>query len=502
MKRLPFILLTLLLIATSLFGQERWGRDGSWGRNDIAWGRGAVNTPIQFISEWETENAGSATKTIVLPLTNDSDLNINVNWGDGSYSHITAGNWDTDNTHLYATTGTKTIKITGTLQGFQFDNAGDILKITEISQWGGFDVSTNCAFYACANLVVSATDFPLISTSDLINTFRGATSLTSIGDPTGWNITGVTSMQNLLRGTAFDQDLSSWDISLVTVMSNMLEGNTTLSTANYSAMLIAWEAGAHQDNVVAHFGDATYSFEAAAAHAALIDDGWTITDGGDEIPGLVAFFPMSQVQASGTTINDLSSTENDGTAANAPSFVTGRDAVANRSIQFDPGASDEIVITDNAAYNIATTLSVSVWFKNDDAGLVGVETLVSKWQAAVGKREWMVRVDADEKIRIFFSADGTTNDYWVSTNAITPNVSNLLIFTYNAGTVNVRLNGAALTGDWAAAGINSIRNDNVNVVIGNYDGATAFWDGAIQDALIYNRVITGGEIAIIEAGDF
>ena len=38
MRKLIFIL--AILLATSAIAQQRWGRGGSWGRDDIAWGRG------------------------------------------------------------------------------------------------------------------------------------------------------------------------------------------------------------------------------------------------------------------------------------------------------------------------------------------------------------------------------------------------------------------------------------------------------------------------------
>jgi len=66
-------------------------------------------------------------------------------------------------------------------------------------------------------------------------------------------------------------------------MANFSNGllNTSFSTSNYDLLLPAWEGQAHQPNVVAGFGAAQYNTGApATAHAALISDGWTITDGG------------------------------------------------------------------------------------------------------------------------------------------------------------------------------------------------------------------------------
>jgi hypothetical protein len=58
-------------------------------------------------------------------------------------------------------------------------------------------------------------------------------------------------------------------------------GGNSMSTANYSALLIGWQGQTHQSSVVFKGGGSTYSAGAATtARAALVTDGWTITDGG------------------------------------------------------------------------------------------------------------------------------------------------------------------------------------------------------------------------------
>ena len=79
---------------------------------------------LPFSAVWDTEKAGSATKTIILPITGT----YTVNWGDGKTNTSVA-------THVYNATGNYTINITNIAEtGFRFNNGGDKLKIITINQ--------------------------------------------------------------------------------------------------------------------------------------------------------------------------------------------------------------------------------------------------------------------------------------------------------------------------------------------------------------------------------
>ena len=104
-------------------------------------------------------------------------------------------------------------------------------------------------------------------------------------DLSGWNTAGsLTNINRTFQGaTAFDQDLSNWDVSNVIDYADFLLG-ATLSTANYDALLIGWDAQAVQAAQVPDFGNSIYTNCAGAAFTArenlISSDGWTVTDGG------------------------------------------------------------------------------------------------------------------------------------------------------------------------------------------------------------------------------
>ena len=78
-----------------------------------------------FISSWDTTQAGSASDTIVLPLLSGGTYNGTIDWGDDTTSVLSYAN----RTHIYASSGTKTITISGDIGDFSFEGAGDTAKI-------------------------------------------------------------------------------------------------------------------------------------------------------------------------------------------------------------------------------------------------------------------------------------------------------------------------------------------------------------------------------------
>jgi len=313
-----------------------------------------------FVTTWKTDNTGTSNDDqITLPLVNGGSYNFTADWGDSSTSIITA--WDdAAKTHTYSSSGTYTVTIAGTIQGFYFNNGGDKAKFKTIENWGNLDISTNGSFWGCSNLTCSATDAPTISATDLTHTFRGCTNFNGrignwdvssvtnmhsmfydafpfnqdIGnwdvssvatmasmfrdnsafnqDIGSWNVSNVTNMEYMFRSSPFNQDIGNWDVSKVTTMRQMLKNcdamtsanlgkvkdwtitaltaapnfmvdcSNSMSTADYDALLVAWEGQTHEDDVTIHVNSATYtdSSSASTARAALVTDGWTITDGG------------------------------------------------------------------------------------------------------------------------------------------------------------------------------------------------------------------------------
>ena len=200
-----------------------------------------------FQSTWKTDNAGtSASNQIELPLLSGGTYNFWIDWGDGSTTNVTSYS---QRTHTYASAGTYTVRATGAVGIWRFNNGGDKLKILTISSWGKLILGPN-AFNGCSNVTMSGiTDVPdLTGVSSLENTFNSCYSLTTVGRINEWNVSSVNNMYQMFGGAIiFNQNLGSWNVSNVTNMGSMFQcaftaggqfnngGSTSISTWNTSA---------------------------------------------------------------------------------------------------------------------------------------------------------------------------------------------------------------------------------------------------------------------------
>jgi len=123
-----------------------------------------------------------------------------------------------------------------------------------------------------------------------------------------WDTGSVTNMYGMFYATPFDQDIGGWDVSQVTTM-GMMFGASNLSTTNYDALLNGWAAQTVQNAVPFDGGNSQYSSAALSArNDSLIGVyGWTITDGGMEIPTCSVCNETCSPCGGGCTSTDMNS---------------------------------------------------------------------------------------------------------------------------------------------------------------------------------------------------
>jgi len=195
----------------------------------------------------------------------------------------------------------------GNFPKIYFNNSGDKDKIISIDQWGSQVWGSMAgSFHGCTLIEGNAVDVPDLSlVFNASSMFEGASvfngnienwDVSNIGnmnkmfqnatlfnqDIGNWDVSNGPSMQSLFNGTSsFDQNLSNWNVESVTNMSNMLNG-VTLSTVNYDALLIGWDAQNLQPNLNFSGGNSQYCYAESARNNMINNDGWSITDGGEQ----------------------------------------------------------------------------------------------------------------------------------------------------------------------------------------------------------------------------
>jgi surface protein len=292
-----------------------------------------IDNSFEFTINTANLSTGSSNDNqFQLPLVSSLPLNAIVDWGDGNTDTITTFD-QAETLHTYASIGTYTIKITGTLNGWQFNNTGDRLKMLNIANWGVLNVSVNAGFSGCFNMTCTATDAPIITTTsmfymfrncnnfngainnwnmsnvtnmlgmlqnaisfnqdishwdvssvtNMLDMFRNATSFNQ--DIGNWNVSSVTNMNSMFfLATSFNQDISNWNVSSVTNFANFMLGKSSLnySATNLDAIYNKWSLLSVQPNIVISFGTIKYTSAGQAGRDILTGapNNWTITDGG------------------------------------------------------------------------------------------------------------------------------------------------------------------------------------------------------------------------------
>jgi surface protein len=181
-------------------------------------GGGAADS--RFIFSVDTTIAGdSGTGKFAVPIVTGQGSNCDIDWGDGNTSTgVTVAE-----THTYSSAAVYTIKVSGTIKGWQFNASNEADKVNVISNWGDFEFTRSYAFNGCANMTATATDAPKTVFSNMQFTFSSCPNFNgAIGN---WDMSPCTSIRGMFfQATIFNQPLNTWDTSNMTEMRDAFHG--------------------------------------------------------------------------------------------------------------------------------------------------------------------------------------------------------------------------------------------------------------------------------------
>jgi len=487
----------------------------------------------------KTDNAGtSSSNQFTAPTVSEGSYNCTVIWGRGAASVITTYN-DAAWTHTFPSVGTYTIRIIGTITGWRFNNGGDCGKLKSISRWGNLDLTAlSGVFFGCNQMTeITAPDLPKFLDSSLTNIldsmFYNNNALAKINRVEEWTApntnsrtnmflncnnlnqnvsnlitSNVSIIQNMIRNCyAMDQDLSGGNFSGVTNAISFAQG-TTMSTANYDALLNSLGGQSLQSSVTFHFGSAAYSgfSTAGTAHTRLRNEyNWTISDGDasfdhttdiwndayDETTITESASDVSQWDDRSGNANHLTQVLASAQPATGSATINGKNAIL-----FDADYMDLASSFDAAGKTIFFVVDM------DDADM-DIDSPDHKGLIAGGPVS-----NYNHHITLGSSSGGSWYHYFYESDAgtltqgIVTNIDNdalkapmIITFVFDTSDTKIRMNQNEVTD--TSLGTTTLQY--LGVGYGSYSGGGNKLKGAIGEFIVIGEVLNTSEVEAIES---
>ena len=241
----------------------------------------------QDVESWDTSKVTNMSNMFYddSAFTNDASALVTTSggWDTGSLTNAsdmfnaTAFNEDIDSWDTSKVTNMSSMFYNDT----SFNNGGSALETTS----GGWNTSavtgmSGLFWRTPFNENISNWDVSHVTTMAYMFFFDAAFNQ----NLSSWNTSNVTSMYAMFYdATAFNQSLASWNVAQNT-QGNLMFDDTSLSVANYDAILNGWAAESVEHGITFDATGIQYDASGATARSTLANtDGWTITDGGEYV---------------------------------------------------------------------------------------------------------------------------------------------------------------------------------------------------------------------------
>ena len=213
---------------------------------------------------------------------------------------------------------------------------------------------------------------------------------------------------------------------------------------------------------------------------------------------LTASFPQSGSivsrwklnEASGSRVDDVGA--NDLTDNNTVGSATGQ--FGELAADFEAGSSESLSIADasQSGLDITGDLSFAVWVKIESAP--GTYSIMGKGTPVEDNYRFFYRNSSGLKLNADFWNGANETDATVAQNLGTATWHHVVIvFDVSVPKIEIYVDGATVSATTGVTNATSIANGSGVFYLGELAGAL-FFDGLMQDAIIWNTALSGAEV--------
>ena len=162
------------------------------------------------------------------------------------------------------------------------------------------------------------------------------------------------------------------------------------------------------------------------------------------------------------------------------------------------GDNDHVRITDNSSLRLTTGFTLAAWVNPASHG--SFDEILSKWGAVfpVNHNGYTFAIHPDGRSYVAVSADGSDAGANVFTTSTIPiNTWTHLAGTYDGSKLRIYINGLLNNETTYSGGVFPTLDDlSIGGVVGGagVGGGISFFHGRIDEVMIYNRALSGGEM--------
>jgi len=206
--------------------------------------------------------------------------------------------------------------------------------------------------------------------------------------------------------------------------------------------------------------------------------------------GLVGYWTFDE--STGTTAFDSTDNNNDGTLTNmtpASDWTTGK---VGGALDFD-GVDDVVKMSSDPALEGFSAITLMAWIYPTSTGLD--YRIISKSNGG-SSDDYSLTHDASEELRFRVTAAGGELEFDTSGDQVPQNEWTHVTGVYDGADMFVYINGTKLSGSTSQNG--TITDSNAELSIGGHANAgSRFFPGKIDEARVYNRAMSAGEIKFL-----